>query len=255
MIWNLQSISMILTLAIVVALLIYRAYLEKRNNKKETEEKTTNDEKEEIIAGLSEEDFIKLNQLRNYRYDLMDEDGAILRTCYVDKAMFEAFGMFISIGNDMLTLNLKLLHFVLGLHNAVTDENPDKEVIHNKLNLYTDCMDILFNTTDNFDDRMLEIYKSIDPVFNVDKLQPVPNDIIGEYCSLVRDMMNSVSEYLQICAIVEDHLKELYPEFIEEFCAARRTFLEIFFVEIFNCINMVDKSIYTKKPTNWKGVN
>lgn len=254
---SMLSISLTISVLMIIGFIIYRFYQIQINKKLQKDTKknqnTTEITLKDRISGLTEENFVKLNQLRNYRYDIVDTNGAILSKCYIDNNMFEGFGMFLTIGNDIVSFYLKLLHFVLNLHDEIKSGSIDKEKMKEKLDLYNECMNYLLDTTDNFDERMMEIYKNSNSDFNIYNLQEVPDEVISEYCKMVRDMITSVSEYLQICAIIDEIMKDDFSEFIEEFSNVRKTFLEVFFVEIFNCINMLDKSIYTKKPTDWKG--
>ena len=188
---------------------------------------------------------VRLYDLRKFHYTgFEDLENQEYKAFFIDETENEAFGIFLTIGPSIFNTLTKLEKNIIQLDHELNNENLDSRLIHDKLRLVNDSLLTLKHATDQLSDKLFEIYSksSIETVET-----EIGKDAIDLYINIVNSMIGFAFDYISAANIIRYKVRNLHPELEHEFTIGTEHFLRIFFVDLMNCINMLDKSIEAYK--------
>ena len=188
---------------------------------------------------------IRLYDLRRFRYQGFENlEKLDFSAFFIDENENEALGIFVSVSPIIMAtltkLEKALIHIDVAMSNA---DVTDIEII-DKVKIINDALSTLLDVTDNLTARLYEIYSSSSIETAERELNP---EVVKAYIDIVHNMLGFAFDYLNVNNIIRLKVKEAHPRVERDFVRATERFLNIFFVDLMNCINMLDKSIEAYK--------
>lgn len=185
---------------------------------------------------------VSLLSLRRYRYEGVNA-CTLPGRYFIKKSMMEGLSIFISFASQILSFNGKLMKFLLEAKEEYDTGNDETVKVNNRIILASDCIQALYDTALQLEDRMYDIYLQSDK----DEYIQVDEEIVIAYADMMAQIALAISDNLQISGSLDIIIEEKYPLLLNPFNIGRRKFLEIYFVEILNCSTMIDKSINVER--------
>ena len=212
-------------------------YKNNRQNRTSTPQDNDDTESRKEIT----EAHLRLKDLRRFGYSgCEDLENIAYRSFYINEDEYEALGIFVSLSPDIIGILQKVQHYLIKIETELESDSPDMDVLSTRITTINDSMKTLLDVTDEMTTKMYSIYSKA----SIDKanLQINP-DVVRGYIRIAGCIVTFAFDYLNIYSILHFKISDLGPILEKDFLCTSDKFVRIFFVDLMECINMLDKSI------------
>ena len=233
-----------------LAIIVYRnvrSYFDRKKleHASETREKI---KIEDVIEGHPDQHSTRLSDLRFFGYKGFENLKDVKYTNYfIREKENEALGIFVTLSPDIIGIISKLEKALFSIDEKLSvDSDLDNGFsVPDHIEKIGISLEALLRATEELTERIFTITQD-----GRDERTEIPleEDIIKVYIRVSSSLITMAFNYLQISNEVRKKLEDLMPSMFNHFEEIQDVFLKLFFVDLTNCITMLDKSI---EVYNW----